>query len=109
MNPIDDQLNRLFRAAAQGIAVQGRPDAASAPPYGLETRIVAAWRAAQSVETGFWDMVLLVRGLILAGLIMAVSFWPVLSSTRNGAESTTNPFAEYLQLTDSTIPSDDTP
>ena len=97
MNPVDDQLNRLFRAAAQG-----RPEPVFTPSYGLETRVMAAWRAAQSAETGFWDMTLLVRGLILASLIMAVSFWPALNSTAN-------PFAEYLQLTDSTIPSDDAP
>jgi hypothetical protein len=101
MNPFDDQLGRLFRAAAQGT----RPDAVSAPPYGLEVRVMASWRAAQSVETSFWDMGLLVRGLIMASLIMAVSFWPALTST----ESTTNPFAEYLQLTDSTIPADVSP
>ena len=100
MNPIDDQLNRLFRAAGQG-----RPGPVSAPAYGLETRVMAAWRAAQSVEAGFWDMTLLVRGLILASVIMAVSFWPALTS----ADSTTNPFAEFLQLTDSTIPSDNAP
>jgi hypothetical protein len=105
MNPSDDQLNRLFRAAAQGGMAQGRPDPVSAPAYGLETRVMAAWRAAQSIETGFWDMTLLMRGLILAGLIMAVSFWPAL----NSGESTTNPFAEYLQLTDSTVASDDAP
>jgi hypothetical protein len=107
MNPIDDQLNRLFRSAGQA-----RPDPVSAPPYGLETRVMAAWRAAQSVETaaeaGFWDMTLLVRGLILASLIMAVSFWPALTSTES-TDGTTNPFAEFLQLTDSTIPSDDAP
>ena len=100
MNPIDDQLNRLFRAAGQA-----RPDQAFVAPYGLETRVMAAWRAAQSVETGFWDMTLLVRGLILASLIMAVSFWPALNST----ESASTPFAEYLQLTDSTTASDDAP
>jgi hypothetical protein len=100
MNPVDDQLNRLFRAAAQA-----RPDPVTARPYGLETRVVAGWRAAQSAETGFWDMTLLVRGLILASLIMAVSFWPALNRT----DSTANPFAEFLQLTDSTIPSDDAP
>jgi hypothetical protein len=100
MNLVDDQLNRLFRAAAQG-----RLDPVFAPAYGLETRVMAAWRAAQSAEVGFWDMTLLMRGLILASLIMAVSFWPALTSS----ESTTNPFAEYLQLTDSTVPSDDAP
>jgi hypothetical protein len=105
MNPIDDQLDRLFRAAVQGGKAQCPPDPVSAPSYWLETRVMAAWRAAQATETGFWNMALLVRGLIVASLIMAVSFWPVLNST----ETTTNPFAEYLQLTDSTIPSDDAP
>ena len=103
MNPVGDQLNRLFRAAAQG-----RLDPVIAPAYGLETRVMAAWRAAQSAEVGFWDMTLLVRGLILASLIMGVSFWPALTSSES-TDSTTNPFAEYLQLTDSTVPSDDAP
>ena len=105
MNPLDDQLNRLFRSAGQG-----RTAPVFTPAYGLETRVMAAWRAAwraaQSAETGFWDMTLLVRGLILASLIMVVSFWPALTSAES---TTTNPFAEYLQLTDSTVPSDDAP
>ena len=105
MNPPDDQLSdqltRLFRSAAQ----VGRRDPVAAPAYGLETRVLAAWRAARSGETGFWDMTLLVRGLIVASVIMAVSFWPALTSS----ESTTGPFAEFLQLTDSTIPSDEAP
>jgi hypothetical protein len=100
MNPIDDQMNRLFRSAGQN-----RPEQVFAPAYGLETRVMAAWRAGQLVEAGFWDMTLLVRGLILASLIMLVSFWPALTRT----ESTANPFAEYLQLTDSTVPSDNAP
>ena|ERR1700760_4955986 len=97
MNSIDDQINRLFRSAAQA-----RPDTAPAPAYGLETRAMAAWRADQSGERGFWDSALLVRGLILASLIMAVSFWPALNAT-------TSPFADFLQLADSTVPSDDAP
>ena len=97
MNPLDDQLNRLFRAAAQG-----RPAPIFAPAYGFETRVMAAWRAGQAAQAGFWDMALLVRGLILASLIMAVSFLPAMTSTAN-------PFAEFLQLTDSTIPLEDSP
>jgi hypothetical protein len=100
MNPIDDQLNRLFRAAKQA-----EPEPVSAPAYGLETRVMAAWRARHSTPSSFWETSLLVRGLMLAGLIMAVSFWPALSST----QTTSNPFADYLQLTDSTIPSDESP
>ena len=98
MNPIDDQLDRLFRAAAQV-----RSGAVSEAPFGLETRALAAWRTARSTETGFWDMRLLVRGLMVAGMIMAISFLPVL----NSSESTSNPFADYLQLTDSTVSSDE--
>jgi hypothetical protein len=78
---------------------------ASVAPYGLETRVMAAWRSASSTGTGFWDMALLVRGLILASLIMAVSFWPAFTSSY----STSNPFADYLQLTDSTFSTDDAP
>ena len=84
---------------------QAQPGQTSVAPFGLETRVLAAWRSARSADTCFWDMTLLVRGLIVAGLIMAVSFLPVL----NSADNTTNPFAEYLQLTDSTVSSDESP
>ena len=100
MNPIDDQLNRLFRAAAQAPGTQ-----ASAVPFGLETRALAAWRASRSRESSIWDMALLVRGLIVASVIMAFSFLPVLKSS----DTTTNPFAEFVQLTDTTVASDETP
>jgi hypothetical protein len=101
MNPIDDQLNRLFRAAGK---VQ--PGPVTAPAFGLETRVMAAWRSAQSRESGLWDMGLLVRGLIVAGVIMVISFLPALNSS---SESSTNPFADYVQLTDSTVSSDEAP
>ncbi len=102
MNPIDDQLNRLFRAAGK---VQPAPLAE--PAFGLETRVLAAWRSAQSRDGGVWDMGLLVRGLIVACVIMVISFVPALNSS--SSESSTNPFADYLQLTDSTVSSDDSP
>ncbi len=51
MNPLDDQLNRLFRAAAK---TPSPP--VSRPAFGLEARVMAAWRDGQSVGTGFWDM-----------------------------------------------------
>lgn len=97
MNPLDDQLNRLFRAAAQA-----RPDSMPVPPFGLETHVMAEWHLAQSAPADFWDTALLVRGVILASLIMAVSFWPILNKS-------TDPFSDYLQLTDSTIPADEAP
>ncbi len=100
MSSIDEQIDRLFRAAGQV-----RPGPVSAPPFGFETRMLAAWRAASSAEIGFWDPGLLVKGLILACAIMAVSFVPAWNST----QTSSNPFTEYLQLTDSTVPSDETP
>ena len=100
MNRIDEQLSRLLRAAARA----PRGDA-PAMPYGLETRALAAWRGSRTSEAGVWDVPLLVRGLIAASVIMAISFLPALSSTT----TTTNPFADFLQLTDSTVSSDETP
>lgn len=99
MKPIDDQLNRLFRAA------QNLPSPDVAPPFGLETRVLAAWREAGRAPATFWDMAVLRRGLILAGLILVGCVIPAISAaTRSGG-----PFADVVQLTDSTLPSDDSP
>ena len=103
MNPIDDQLGRLFRAAGKV-----RPDAVPAPAFGLETRVLAAWRSAKPAETGVWDVGLLVRGLIVASVIMVISFLPALNCTTM-SESSTNPYSDFVQLADSTASSDDAP
>jgi hypothetical protein len=106
MNPIDDQLARLFRAAAHA-----EPSRVVAPAYGMETRVLAAWRS-RAADTGFLDLGLLVRGLLVASVIMAVSFLPALngsSSSSTALTTTSNPFAEFLQLADSTVPADDAP
>jgi len=98
MNPIDDQLNRLFRAARP-------PGVAESPaPFGLETRALAAWRESR-LENGFWDMSILSRGLVVAIVIMGASMWPVLHKTA----TTTDPLSEYLQASDTTLASDETP
>jgi hypothetical protein len=97
MNPIDEQLNRLFRAAAKG-----ETEPVFQPAFGLEARAMAAWRAAGAGKTSFWDMAILVRALILAGVVLVASCWPSL-------EGAGSPFADFLQLTDSTIPADDAP
>lgn len=100
MNPIDDQLNRLFRAAAQA----SQADETAAVPYGLETRVLAAWRNAPAFH--FWDNRLLVRAVMVATMIMAVSLWPTLQNH----STSTNPFSDSLQLADSdaTVPFDST-
>jgi hypothetical protein len=99
MNPIDDQLNRLLHAA------QNAPSPEIAPPFGLETRVLAAWREAAKAPVAFWDMTVLTRGLILAGVIMAACILPALTS----ATSESGPYADVVQLTDSTLPSDESP
>ncbi len=99
MNPIDDQLTRLFRAE------QNVPSPEIAPAFGLETRVLAAWRDAGKAPTAFWDMGVLTRGLVLAGVIMAVCVLPALTSTT----SEYGPFSDVVQLTDSTLPSDESP
>jgi len=101
MNPIDDQLDRLFRAAANV-----PPGVVPEVPFGLETRALAAWREGRTVAGSLWDIPILVRGLIVASVIMAVSFWPALSST---STATSSPFADFLQLSDSTVSSVGTP
>ncbi len=99
MNPIDDQLNRLFRSA------QHAPAPEMAPPFGLETRVLAAWREAGRAPVSFWDSAVLTRGLILSAVIMAVCVLPALTSS----SSETGPFGDVVQLTDSTFASDESP
>jgi hypothetical protein len=96
MNPIDDQLKRLFQAASQA-----RSESILRPPYGLETQVLAAWRSTRLGEW-VWDMALLVRGVIFASLIMGLSLLPLMSKS-------TNPFSEDLQLADTTVPFDNAP
>ena len=89
MNPLDDQLDRLLRAA------RGTENSAVfAPPFGLETRVLAAWRGAG--PGGLWNTGLLVRGLLLASAIMALCLWPALTEK-------STPDSEVLQLADSTL------
>jgi hypothetical protein len=100
MNPLDDQLDRLFRAARSAAPA---PDAA--PPYGMETRVLAAWRAAGPAQAGLWDMAVLVKALIVASIIMAISLWPALNTTTTASD----PYSDYQQLADSTAPTYATP
>lgn len=90
MNSLDQQLDRLFSAAAS-LPRAATPSLA----FGLETRVLAAWSASRGMPLG-WDMGVLVRGLALAGLLMVVSALPALSQR-------TNSDLEALQLADSTV------
>ena len=91
MNRIDNQLGRLFRAA-------NHPNTGAAtPPFGMEARVLAAWREAAQAPVGFWDMGLLVRGLMMAAALMVLSLWPAMQSQSG------NPASDYQELADSTV------
>jgi hypothetical protein len=98
MNPLDDQLNRLFRAAQQAPSPELAP-----PPFGLETRVLAAWREARKKPVAFWDAAVLTRGLIVAGVIMSASFLSTFSSSVSSGTSTV---ADEVQLADTGVDAD---
>lgn len=96
MKPLETPLDRLFHAASAA------PRPLPAPPaFGLEARVLAAWRSSRGTVPD-WDMAVLVRGLAFAGLLMAVSIWPALDRNPN-ADS------ETLQFADSTVQTDLSP
>jgi hypothetical protein len=67
MKPTD--VDRLLRAAAQ---VPGVPRAE--PPFGFETRIVAAWRAANGSLNDFADLSrFLRRAGVIAGAVLVLA------------------------------------
>lgn len=82
MKPVDEQLNRLLKAAAQ------TPNTAPGdPPFGLETRVLAHWRASRS-ESGDFLVVCFRRVAICAGILAFASLgWSYHSfSGRSSAE-----------------------
>jgi hypothetical protein len=92
MNSIDHQIERLLRAAGWA-PTEAVP---SAPPFGLEARVLAAWREGR--VSSFWSTPLLLRGLVLASIITGLCLWPALTQTQKSS-----PDADYLQLADSTL------
>jgi hypothetical protein len=98
MNPLDDQLNRLFRAAQNAPSPEIAP-----PPFGLETRVLAAWREAARAPAAFWDMGVLTRGLVLATLVTVACFLPALNSSLSSSSSSV---ADEIQVSDSGVDTD---
>jgi len=77
MKPINQSLERLLQAAAQAA-----PEAA-APPLGLETRVLANWRASWMDDDSVSLFAILRHAAVCAALVLVLSAaW---SLTQNGA------------------------
>jgi hypothetical protein len=68
MNGPDDQLNRLLKSAAR---VQRPAD--EAPPFGLETRVIAEWRASARGEGADFLLAWFRRAAIGGGILALAS------------------------------------
>ena len=81
MKPTDLVLQRLLDAAAQAA-----PKAAPTPPLGLETRVLANWRAAAPEDESAFLVVFFRRAMLCATLALLCSAaW---SLTQSGSDMT---------------------
>jgi hypothetical protein len=81
MKPTDQSLQRLLNAAAQAA-----PESAAVPPLGLETRVLANWRAAGTDDDSVSLFAFFRRAMLGAGLVLALSAaW---SLTQSGGYAT---------------------
>ena len=81
MKPTDQTLQRLLNAAAKAA-----PEAAAAPPLGLETRVLANWRAAGTDDDSVSLFAFFRRAVLGAGLVLVLSAaW---SLTQSGGSAT---------------------
>jgi hypothetical protein len=83
MKPVDEQLDRLMKSAAQA----PRPEAGEAS-FALESRVLAHWRASLRSEVGEFYVLWFRRATIGAGLLAVASLaWNYHSFTpRSSAE-----------------------
>ena len=67
MKSTDETFRRLLNAAAKAA-----PKATASPPLGLETRILAQWRAASADDDSVSLLAFLRRATLGAGLVLAL-------------------------------------
>jgi hypothetical protein len=68
MRLTDQSLQRLLKAAAKAT-----PESAAAPPLGLETRVLAHWRAAEADDDSAFLFAFLRRATLSASLVLLLS------------------------------------
>ena len=68
MNPTDQSLQRLLRAAANS-----PPKPADAPPLGLETRVLAIWRASWTDDDSVSLFAVFRHAAVCAALVLVLS------------------------------------
>jgi hypothetical protein len=67
MKPTDERLQRLLKAAAKAA-----PEVAETPPLGLETRVLACWRAEGAEDEELSVFAFFRRATVGAGLVLAL-------------------------------------
>ena len=67
MKPSDQTFRRLLDAAAKAV-----PQAPAEPPLGLETRVLAHWRAGNTDDESFSQFAFLRHATLGAGLVLAL-------------------------------------
>jgi hypothetical protein len=83
MKPTNSMLLRLLAAAAKAPA-----EPAAAPPFGLETRVLAGWRAAGADDDSLSVFAFFRRAMLGAGLVLVLcAAW---SLTGNGGSATSD-------------------
>jgi len=80
MEPTDQTLQRLLTAAAKAA-----PESVDAPPLGLETRILAQWRAGSADDESVSLFAFFRRATLGAGLVLVLSAAWSLTQTGPGA------------------------
>ena len=94
MNPLDQSLGRLFRAAARA------PQSPIGPPtFGWESRLIAGWHSlAAEDDYALWAS-LFRRAITFAGLVLALSAtWNYLENKSAADTVTLANYAMTLQL-----------
>ncbi|HVM46806.1 MAG TPA: hypothetical protein VMU04_02215 [Candidatus Acidoferrum sp.] len=83
MKTPEDSLQNLLALAARA---PRPPEAAGEPPFGLETRVLAGWRAAHEPDEPAFLFLFLRRAMIAASFILLLSLgWSV---TQSGVSAT---------------------